>query len=217
MQEFKEELSKELNKLKYKTKPEDFETPKNNFGDLSLPCFKLKKDPNNIAKKIKTTIYYKKNIEKLEVEGPYLNFFFKPSHLTNILKKIQVDKNKFGEQNIGKKKKIVLEFSSPNIAKPFGVGHLRSTMIGNSLAKVFNLLNYQVISVNHLGDWGTQFGKLIVAYNKWGKEKELEKDPIKYLLKLYVKFHKELDKNKDLQELARTEFKKLENNNKQSK
>jgi arginyl-tRNA synthetase len=127
-----------------------------------------------------------------------------------------VDKNKFGEQNIGKSKKIVLEFSSPNIAKPFGVGHLRSTVIGNSLAKVFKILNYKVISVNHLGDWGTQFGKLIVAYKKWGKEKELEKDPIKYLLKLYVKFHKELEKNKELQEQARTEFKKLEENNEQS-
>ena len=216
MQEFKEELSKELNKLKYKTKPEDFETPKNNLGDLALPCFKLKKDPTIIANKIKTTNYYKKNIEKLEVSGPYLNFFLKISHLTNILKEIQVDKHKFGEQNIGRNKKIVLEFSSPNIAKPFGVGHLRSTVIGNSLAKVLKILNYKVISVNHLGDWGTQFGKLIVAYNKWGNEKLLEKDPIKYLLKLYVKFHKELEKNKDLQEQARTEFKKLENNNKQA-
>lgn len=216
MQEFKEELSKELNKLKYKTKPEDFEIPKNNLGDLALPCFKLKTTPNIIEEKFKTTTYYKKNIEKIEVKGPYLNFFLKTSHLTNILKEIQADKNNFGKQNLGKKKKILLEFSSPNIAKPFGVGHLRSTMIGNSLAEVFNTLNYKVISVNHLGDWGTQFGKLIVAYKKWGKEKELEKDPIKYLLKLYVKFHKELEKNKELQEQARTEFKKLEDNNKQS-
>jgi len=107
-----------------------------------------------------------------------------------------------------------MDYSHPNIAKPFGIGHLRSTVIGNSLYKILNLLGYKPIGVNHLGDWGTQFGKLIVAFKKWGKEKELEKDPIKYLLKLYVKFHDQAEKDETLNDQAREAFKKLEEGNK---
>ena len=122
----------------------------------------------------------------------------------------------FGKQNIGKGKKIVIDFSSPNIAKPFGIGHLRSTVLGSSLYKIYNTLGYQAFGVNHLGDWGTQFGKLIVAFGKWGSEEQLQKNTIKHLLELYVKFHEQAEKDKTLDEEARAEFKRLEDGNKES-
>ena len=110
----------------------------------------------------------------------------------------------------------MIEFSSPNIAKPFGIGHLRSTVIGSCLYKIYYALGYDVFGVNHLGDWGTQFGKLIVAYKEWGSEQELENNPIQCLLQLYVKFHEEAKKNPGLEDQARAEFKKLEDGNKES-
>ena len=122
----------------------------------------------------------------------------------------------YGKSNLGKGRTIVIDFSAPNIAKPFSVGHLRSTVIGNSLHKLYSNLGYRVIGVNHLGDWGTQFGKLITAYKKWGNEKELAKDPIKYLLGLYVKFHKEAESDKSLEDEARNEFRNLEKDNRDS-
>ena len=117
----------------------------------------------------------------------------------------------------GKEKTVVIDYSSPNIAKPFGIGHLRSTVIGNSLKKIFKFLGYNVIGINHLGDWGTQFGKLITAYKKWGNEKELKVEPVKYLYSLYVKFHKEAEKNPDLEDEAREWFAKLEKGDSEAK
>lgn len=185
--------------------------PDPRLGDYAFPCFKLGKNPKEEAEMLKKKIRLPKFLQKIEAVGPYLNFFLHPTFLAkNTLSRIYQEKRHYGSQNIGKNKKAVIDFSSPNIAKPFGIGHLRSTVIGNSLYKIFNFLNYRPIGVNHLGDWGTQFGKLIVAFKKWGQPKQLKNEPIKYLLKLYVKFHKEAEKNPELEEQARDEFKKLE-------
>jgi len=187
------------------------------MGDYAFPCFKLGKNPKEAAEKLQKQIKLPHFLSKIEVAGPYLNFFLHPllvveSTLTAILS----EREEYGHQDLGKGKKIVFDFSSPNIAKPFGIGHLRSTVIGNSLCKIYRFLGYEVIGINHLGDWGTQFGKLIVAYHKWGKEKELKKEPIKHLLKLYVKFHEEAERDASFDDQARAEFKKLEDGNKQS-
>ena len=203
---FKEKLTKEISKsLNQEIILRD--TPSMEFGDYSLHCFN--QNPNEIKNKIKSSL-----IEKIEIKGSYLNIFVKKSKfIENTLKEIKKD---YGGSNIGKNKTIVIDFSSPNIAKPFSVGHLRSTIIGNVLYNLYSKIGYKVVGVNHLGDWGTQFGKLIVAYKKWGDEEELEKDSIKYLLKLYVKFHEEAEKNESLDEEARAEFRNLEKNEKES-
>lgn len=157
-------------------------------------------------------------VKEIKVTGPYLNFFIDYKLLApQILTKIFKEKDSYGKSKIGKNKKIVLDYSAPNIAKPFSIGHLRSTIIGQALYNIFNFLGYKSIGVNHLGDWGTQFGKLIYAYKKWGNGAELKKNPVKYLLSLYIKFHEEAEKNDDLNEKAREEFKKLENKNPQVK
>jgi arginyl-tRNA synthetase len=198
--------------------------PHEEFGDYSLPCFTLgaamsadSSDPKDIAEKIKEELKLLAFISKVETVGPYVNFFLNNRIVAEeTLRRIFREKDDYGRQNIGKGKKIVIDFSSPNIAKPFGIGHLRSTVIGNSLYKIFASLGYTPIGVNHLGDWGTQFGKLIVAYKKWGKKSEQRKDPVKYLLHLYVRFHKEAQHDVALDDLARGEFKKLEEGNKES-
>jgi arginyl-tRNA synthetase len=189
--------------------------PDSKLGDYAFPCFKLGKNPKEEAEKLKEKLKLSKSFSKSEVVGPYLNFFVNTTIFSeNTLTKIYKEKRNYGKQNIGKNQVIAMDYSHPNIAKPFGIGHLRSTVIGNSLYKILNLLGYKPIGVNHLGDWGTQFGKLIVAFKKWGKEKELEKDPIKYLLKLYVKFHDQAEKDETLNDQAREAFKKLEEGNK---
>lgn len=191
--------------------------PDPKLGDYAFPCFKQGGNPKEAAEKLKKKIKLPEFIEKTEVAGPYLNFFLNPLFLSQeTLTRIFNEKKDFGKQNYGHRKIIVFDFSSPNIAKPFGIGHLRSTVIGSCLYKVYSALGYKSIGVNHLGDWGTQFGKLIVAYKKWGDEKELENNPIKYLLKLYVKFHEEAEKNPKLDDQARAEFKKLEGGDKKS-
>ena len=191
--------------------------PDHKLGDYAFPCFRLGKDPKEEAEKLKKKLKLPKSFSKVEVSGPYLNFFVNNHFLTEeTLTKIYAEKKNYGRNNLGKGKVIVIDFSSPNIAKPFGIGHLRSTVIGSCLYKVHHFLGYKLIGVNHLGDWGTQFGKLIVAFNKWGKEKELEKEPIKYLLKLYVKFHEEAEKDETLNEEARAAFKSLEDGDKKN-
>ncbi len=195
--------------------------PNNELGDFAFPCFELskamKKSPAEIAielcQKIKKPIFLK----EIKATGPYLNFFIDYNkYAKTLLKEIYTEKNVFGKQNIGKNKTVVMDISSPNIAKPLGIGHLRSTVIGGSLYKIYKNLGYKTISVNHLGDWGTQFGKLIYAYKNWGNVKELKKDAIKHLLFLYVKFHQEAKDNPKLDDLARDEFQKLENNDKKN-
>lgn len=196
--------------------------PNAEMGDYAFPCFKLQHFSGNPKEKaeqlrIKLQEHLPSFISKTEVAGPYLNFFLNKQMLVEeTLKEVYKEAKWYGKTNIGKEKKIVIDFSAPNIAKPFGIGHLRSTVIGHCLYHVFEYLGYKPVGVNHLGDWGTQFGKLIIAYKKWGNKEELQKEPIPYLLKLYVKFHEEAEKNEDLNELARSEFKNLEDGDKEA-
>ncbi|MCC9295469.1 arginine--tRNA ligase [Clostridium sp. WLY-B-L2] len=189
--------------------------PRPEMGDYAFPCFQLakalKKAPNIIAQELKDKIG-KDYFEKIENKGAYLNFFVDRNiFIKNVITKILEQKDKYGSSSIGKDSNIVVEYSSPNIAKPFHVGHLFSTAIGNSLYKMMSFEGYNCTRINHLGDWGTQFGKLIVAYKKWCNEDELHKNPIKELLRIYVKFHKEAEKDPELNEEGRLHFKRLEN------
>ena len=181
------------------------EVPSNSeMGDFAFPCFKfakaLKKSPIVIANEIAALLKDIDFVENINVVSSYINFFIKKTiYVEQTLKEVLKKQYDFGKSLIGKDKTIVIDYSSPNIAKPFHIGHLRSTVIGNSLYKIFNTLGYNCIGINHLGDWGTQFGKLIVAYKKWGNEDILKKDDIKELSKIYVKFHEESEKDKNLE------------------
>ncbi|MBI2112525.1 arginine--tRNA ligase [Candidatus Woesearchaeota archaeon] len=191
--------------------------PNSTMGDYAFPCFKLGKNPKEEGEKLKSKLILPNAFSKVEVAGAYLNFYLNHHYLAEqTLKTIYRERKYYGKEDLGKGKRIVIDFSSPNIAKPFGIGHLRSTVIGNCLYKLHIFLGYKAIGVNHLGDWGTQFGKLIVAYTKWGNETELQQDPIKYLLKLYVRFHDEAERDASLNDLARDEFKKLEDGQKEA-
>lgn len=141
----------------------------------------------------------------------FVNFFLKKEFLQKQLTEIYKQLDSFGTSNVGKGKTVIVEYSSPNIAKPMHIGHLRSTIIGDALANVYENLGYEVVRWNYIGDWGTQFGKLIAAYKKWGNEKSLEKNPIQEMLRLYVKFHDELKNNPELEKEGQLEFQKLEN------
>ncbi|MBV4419454.1 arginine--tRNA ligase [Clostridium tyrobutyricum] len=193
--------------------------PKSDMGDYAFPCFQLakiyKKAPNIIASELKGKID-NKYFEKIENLGPYLNFFVDKSIFAkDTLNKILSEGDSYGKSSVGNGKNVVIEFSSPNIAKPFHVGHLFSTAIGNSLYKMMSSQGYNCTRINHLGDWGTQFGKLICAYKLWCDEEALKKDPIKELLRIYVKFHEEAEKDPSLEDKGRMYFKKLEDGNKE--
>ncbi len=190
--------------------------PSRELGDYSFPCFALskylKKNPNEISlelsKKIKDN-----NFEKIESKGPYLNFFINKKKLAEyIISKVKKEKDSYGSSTYGKGKKIVIEMSSPNIAKPFGIGHLRSTIIGNSISQISKFIGFKVIKINYLGDWGTPFGKLIVGYKKYGKTNEFKKHPMKHLYEIYVK----VSKNEKFEDLGREWFKKLESGDKEA-
>ncbi len=189
--------------------------PKSEMGDYAFPCFQLsktmRKSPNMIAEELKKSICIE-GFEKIENLGPYINFFVdKKVFAANIIEKILKEGDSYGESNIGQGKTVCVEYSSPNIAKPFHVGHLFTTAIGNALYKMFKKEGYTTVGLNHLGDWGTQFGKLISAYNRWVDEDALEEKPIDELLRIYVKFHEEAEKDPALEDEARLNFKKLEN------
>ena len=187
--------------------------PKPEMGDFAFPCFRLAKTmhkaPNMIAADIKEAIGDVDYLDRIEVKGAYLNFFVKTEVFVKSMIEASNSEN-FGGSDIGEGKNICLDYSSPNVAKNFHVGHLRTTIIGNSLYKIFSKLGYNAIRINHLGDWGTQFGKLIVAYKAWGSKEAVEKDGISELMKLYVKFHEEADKNPELVDEARAWFAKME-------
>src|SRR3989338_7579577 len=190
--------------------------PDSKLGDYSFPCFvlakKFKKSPAEIAKDVSKKIKLGKDFEKIESIGPYINFFLNRNILAEeTLKQIQKQKDKFGSSKGGEDKAIAIDMSSPNIAKPFGIGHLRSTIIGNSIANICNFRGYKTIKINYLGDWGTQFGKLIVGYKKWGDPKKLQKEPINHLLDLYVK----VNADEKLEDASRAAFKKLEDGDKE--
>ncbi len=187
--------------------------PKPELGDFAFPCFRLaktmRKAPQMIAADIKDAIGEVDFIEEIAVQGAYLNFFIKK----NIFVKSMVEAasaDNFGGSNVGDGKCICIDYSSPNVAKNFHVGHLRTTIIGNSLYKIYSKLGYDVKRINHLGDWGTQFGKLIVAYKAWGNEEAVKKDGVGELMKLYVKFHDEAKENPTLNDEARAWFVKME-------
>ena len=155
-------------------------------------------------------------IRAAQAIGPYLNIFVNKAYIVKEVVRYLFPGRSNNLSATGKGKTVVIDFSSPNIAKPFGIGHLRSTVIGNSLYKIYAFLGYRVIGINHLGDWGTQFGKLITAFKKWGNEKDLKDDPIKYLLKLYVRFHSEAVEQPKLDDEARNWFYSLENNDEEA-
>lgn len=194
--------------------------PKPEMGDYAFPCFQLskvmRKAPNMIAEELKGIID-SEGFERIESLGPYLNFFVdKGVFAKNTLNKVLEEGDNYGASNIGEGKTVCVEYSSPNIAKPFHVGHLFTTAIGNSLYKMFKKEGYNTVGLNHLGDWGTQFGKLISAYNRWVDEEALEKAPIDELLRIYVKFHEEAKKDPSLEDEARANFKALENGDPQA-
>jgi len=189
--------------------------PDKTLGDRAFPCFKLaktmRKNPQLIAKDMADNIKKPSFIDKVEAKGAYVNFFFKRSVLAEHVLKEILDKGEcYGSSDEGEQRVICIDFSAPNIAKPFHIGHLRSTVIGNSLYKIYEFLGYKCIGINHLGDWGTQFGKLIAAYKHWGIQEDLEKEPIKALLDIYVKFHEEAEKDPSLEDEARMWFKRME-------
>lgn len=197
------------------------EKPKNSeMGDYAFPCFKLakelKKAPAIIAEELKNNMDIDKNlIEKVEIVGGYLNFYInKESLAREVIKEFDLKKEKYGSSNEGENKNVVIDYSSPNIAKPFHIGHLRSTVIGQSLYNIYKFLGYNSIGINHLGDWGTQFGKLIEGYKRWGKEYNIDKNPIYELTKLYVRINEECKKDESVLEECRNNFKKLEDGDK---
>lgn len=188
--------------------------PNKDMGDYAFPCFKLakvfRKAPNMIANELCEKMGKTNLIQRVETAGAYINFFVDKSSLAKSVVTEVLEKDDYGKCDLGEGKKVIVEFSSPNIAKPFHIGHIRSTVIGNSLYKVYKALGFDTVRINHLGDYGTQFGKLIVAFKKWGDEEEVKQAPIKTLLKLYVQFHDEAEKDPSIDEEARMWFKKLE-------
>ena len=190
--------------------------PDDNMGDYAFPCFKLAKElrkaPQIIATELKEKIEDKNKIlEKVEVQSGYLNFYInKNALIENTIKAIDSEKENYGKSNIGEGKKVIVEYSSPNIAKPFHIGHLRNTLIGHSLYNMYKFLGYNTISINHLGDYGTQFGKMIEGYKLWGQEYNLEENPIEELTKMYVRINDLCKTDESVLEACRNNFKKLE-------
>lgn len=188
----------------------------NKNGDYAFPCFKLAKElrqaPPVIANNIKEKIEIDNNIIKdIQVIGGYLNFYINKNYLTKeVLGEIS-NKEQYGKSEVGKGKNIVIDYSSPNIAKPFHIGHLRSTVIGGALYNIYKYLGYNVTGINHLGDYGTQFGKLIEGYKMWNKEYDIEKDPIGELTKIYIRINQACKDDEKILEACRDNFKKLEN------
>ncbi|HIS46191.1 MAG TPA: arginine--tRNA ligase [Candidatus Scybalocola faecigallinarum] len=188
--------------------------PKTDMGDFAFPCFRLakvyRKAPPMIAQDLKEKIGDVDFLDKIEVQGGYLNFFVKKEKFAQQIIEDYLNTKDFGSSSEGEGQTICIDYSSPNVAKNFHVGHLRTTIIGNSLHKIFKKLGYNVVRINHLGDWGTQFGKLIVAYKKWGSKEAVEKDGISELMSIYVKFHDEAEKDPSLNDEARAWFTKME-------
>ena len=194
--------------------------PKPEMGDFAFPCFRLAKSyhkaPPMIAQDLKESIGDQAFLSEIKVIGGYLNFYVdKAQYAQQIIDKYK-NATDYGCSDQGKDKTICIDYSSPNVAKNFHVGHLRTTIIGNSLYKIFSKLGYKVVRINHLGDWGTQFGKLIVAYKKWGSREAVEEKGIEELMDIYVKFHEEAEKDDSLNDEARAWFLKMEQGNEEA-
>lgn len=191
------------------------EKPKNEeHGDLAFPTFQLakvfRKNPAAIASEIAEK-FTSDIVEKVNVVGPYLNFYLSKEKVSSeVLNQIILNKGSYGDSELGQGQKVPIDMSSPNIAKPMSMGHLRSTVIGNALANIVAKLGFEPVKINHLGDWGTQFGRLITAYKMWGDEETVRANPITELNELYIRFHEELEVKPELEEVGREWFKKLE-------
>lgn len=220
MLDFKETIAEELQKATGLNKEElksYIEVPKDtSMGDYAFPCFKLAKELKKAPPMIATEINEKlqvdeKVITKVEIVGGYINFYVNNATLIEeVLKEYDNKKEQYGNSKIGEGKNVVIDYSAPNIAKPFHIGHLRSTVIGGALYNVYKFLNYNVTGVNHLGDYGTQFGKLIEGYKLWGEEYNIEENPIDELTKIYVRINNLCKEDEKVLENCRNNFKKLE-------
>ncbi len=217
---FKKEIATKIAKVTNLNEEElekYIEVPPNiDLGDYAFPCFKLAKDlkksPSIIANEIKENIEIDKNIiQRIDVIGGYLNIYInKEVLIKTVLEEVAKKNEKYGYSNIGEGKTAVIEYSSPNIAKPFHIGHLRTTVIGGALYKIYNFLGYNTIGLNYLGDWGLQFGKVIAGISLWKEEYDFQNDEMGSILKIYIRFNKEEKENPELTEMAREYFKKLE-------
>ena len=223
MVNFKQKIANEIAKasnLDCKELETYIENPKDiKNGDYAFPCFRLakelKKAPQQIANEIKEKIEIDKTwLEKVEVLGGYLNFYLNKELLTKEVLEEVAKKEEYGKSQIGEGKNIVIDYSSPNIAKPFHIGHLRSTVIGGALYNIYKFLGYHITGVNHLGDYGTQFGKLIEGYKLWGDEYDIEKDPINELTKIYIRINQACKEDEKVLNQCRDNFKKLEEEDK---
>ena len=187
------------------------------MGDYAFPCFRLakalKKSPQIIAEELKNKIQLDENIENMQIIGGYLNFFINKLVLAKVvLQEISDKKELYGSNKSGEEKTILVEYSSPNIAKPFHIGHLRNTVIGSALYKIYKFLGYNTIGINHLGDYGTQFGKMIEGYKRWGNEYTFDENPIDDCMDIYVRINNLCKEDENVLELCRENFKKIEEN-----
>lgn len=190
------------------------------MGDYAFPCFRLaktmRKAPNLIAAELAEKLQGEKIFSEVSPVNAYVNMFVsREEMMKSTVSEVLEEKENFGKSDIGGNKKVIVEFSSPNIAKPFHIGHIRSTVIGNSLSKIYDALGYDVFKINHLGDYGTQFGKMICAYRRWGNREDVINSPIKTLLGYYTKFHVEVEEHPELEDEARAIFTKLEQGSKE--
>ncbi len=191
------------------------------MGDYAFPCFvlakKYRKSPAVIAKELSANIKPPSFVSNVNPVNGYINFYIdKQFFVDNVLEEIKQSGNNYGGSDIGSGKTVCIDYSSINIAKPFHIGHLSSTVIGAALYRIYGFLGYKTVGINHLGDWGTQFGKLIAAYTKWGDEQDIEKNAVSAMLELYVRFHDEAKKNESLNEQGRIWFKKIEDGDKKA-
>lgn len=220
MVNFKEEISKLIAEQVQDLTAEEIqsmiEVPQDaKMGDYAFPCFKLaktlRKAPPLIARGIAEAISGNAMFEKVEQVNAYVNMFIsREEFVGDVVSAVLTEKDDYGKSNVGEGKTVIVEYSSPNIAKPFHIGHIRSTVIGNSINKIYSALGYNVIRINHLGDYGTQFGKMICAYRHWGNKEDVINEPIKTLLSYYTKFHEEAETHPELNDEAREIFTKLE-------
>ena len=226
MKDFKKVIAEQISKatqINEKELETYIETPKDTKnGDYSFPCFRLAKElkkappviANEIKEKLEQEIEANKEIEKIEVVGGYLNFFINKSMLAKEVLEEVSKTEEYGKSEIGKEKNVIVEYSSPNIAKPFHIGHLRTTLIGNALYRIYKYLGYNTTGINHLVDYGTQFGKMIEAYKMWGSEYDLDEDPINKMMDMYVRINDLCKKDEEVLERCRENFRLLENGEK---
>ena len=214
-----QELAKCLPELELAQIVEGIEIPKEKtMGDYAFPCFRLakalRKAPNMIAQDVAAKLEGSEILEKVQAVGPYVNMFvnktWRAQFILGQVEEAVAAGKAYGSSNVGEGKTVVMDYSSINVAKPFHIGHLRTTVIGNSISRILQFMGYKTVSINHLGDWGTQFGKMVVAYRKWGNPEEVEAKGVRGLLELYVKFHEEAEKDPELDEIARATFTSME-------